>query len=279
MRPRRTDADGPDAPCTDSRSAPGVSSAVWAAGLAPGSAAASWNAGALFTGASTLKLAILMCTFARDESDPVSERAVLDLPADDPRLVELRRRRGARRTSAGRPAAAARSSRSACAGSARRTRSCTAATRSTRSSRPSTTTTRPRSPTASTRPRTTSACCSSRSRRPRAARGRPTRIGLTGRKARVALWLLIHARYPGLVREATVAPVGHKAGWLGNLQHDAALVFTPKGTLVSRGHDRGIRRRLLHLEPQLRGSRDASRAEAPATELDRRAMAGRAKSL
>jgi len=48
----------------------------------------------------------------------------------------------------------------------------------------------------------------------------------------VALWLLIHARYPGLVREATVAPVAHKAGWLGNLQHDAALIFTPRGTLV-----------------------------------------------
>jgi len=64
-------------------------------------------------------------------------------------------------------------------------------------------------------------------------RGPAHALGLTGRKARVALWLLLHARYPGLVREATGSPVAHKAGWLDTLQHDAALIFTPKGTLVS----------------------------------------------
>ena len=52
-RPRRTDGRA-QAALHNSRSAPGVSSAVWAAGLAPGGAAASWNAGALYTGASTL---------------------------------------------------------------------------------------------------------------------------------------------------------------------------------------------------------------------------------
>ena len=28
-------------------------------------------------------------------------------------------------------------------------------------------------------------------------------------------------------------PVGHKAGWLPDMQHDAALVFTPRGTIVA----------------------------------------------
>ena len=38
---------------------------------------------------------------------------------------------------------------------------------------------------------------------------------------------------PGLAWPASAFPVGHKAGWLPNIQHDAALVFTPHGTLVA----------------------------------------------
>ena len=63
--------------------------------------------------------------------------------------------------------------------------------------------------------------------------GPALRHGITAREARVALWLLIHASYPGLVRPAVAFPVGHKAGWLPQIQHDAALVFSPGGTLVA----------------------------------------------
>ena len=65
-----------------------------------------------------------------------------------------------------------------------------------------------------------------------AGRGPLAEAGVSQREARVVLWLLVHARYPGLVRPGTVFPVGHKAGWLPDLQHDAALVFTPRGTLA-----------------------------------------------
>jgi hypothetical protein len=63
--------------------------------------------------------------------------------------------------------------------------------------------------------------------------GPALRLGISAREARVALWLLVHTGYPGLVRPASAFPVGHKAGWLPNIQHDAALVFTPHGTLVA----------------------------------------------
>ena len=46
----------------------------------------------------------------------------------------------------------------------------------------------------------------------------------------------VAARARGLsrARAAGVAfPVGHKAGWLPDIQHDAALVFSPHGTLVA----------------------------------------------
>ena len=63
--------------------------------------------------------------------------------------------------------------------------------------------------------------------------GPARRLGITAREARVALWLLVHAGYPGLVRPSSPFPVAHKAGWLPTMQHDAALVFTPHGTLVA----------------------------------------------
>ena len=63
--------------------------------------------------------------------------------------------------------------------------------------------------------------------------GPAERAGITGREARVALWLLLHARYPGLVRAGTPYPVAHKAGWLPRLQHDAAIVFAPDGPVVT----------------------------------------------
>ena len=64
-------------------------------------------------------------------------------------------------------------------------------------------------------------------------KGTAHRAGISRHEARVAIWLLIHARYPGLVRPNVHDTVGHKAGWLGNVQHDAALIFTSRGTVVT----------------------------------------------
>jgi beta-lactamase class A len=230
LRPRRIDARAQKA-LANSRSAPGVSSAVWAAGLAPGSAAASWNAGAVFTGASTLKLAILMCTFARDTSDPVSsglfstyQQMILDSSneAADSVLTHLG---------------------GSTSGGGARVEGCVrglGASNTIMYGGYSIDALVPPdddddAPSIAYGKHTTAhdlgmllvALAQAAS-----GRGPAHQMGLTGRKARVALWLLLHARYPGLVREATAAPVGHKAGWLDNLQHDAALVFTPRGTLV-----------------------------------------------
>ncbi len=35
------------------------------------------------------------------------------------------------------------------------------------------------------------------------------------------------------MRPAVAFPVAHKAGWLPQIQHDAALVFSPRGTIVA----------------------------------------------
>ena len=231
VRPRRTDAAAQKA-LHGSRAAPGVSSAVWAAGLAPGSAAASWNAGALFTGASTLKLAILMCTFARDDSDPVSgglfstyQQMILD--SSNSAADEVLEHLGGSTSGGGAMV-------ESCVRRLGATNTIMYGGYSIDAVVPPVDDDDP--PSIAYGKHTTAhdlgmllvALAQAAS-----GRGPAHTIGLTGRKARVALWLLIHARYPGLVREATVAPVGHKAGWLGNLQHDAALVFTPKGTLVT----------------------------------------------
>jgi beta-lactamase class A len=228
VRPRRTDAK---VALRDSRSAAGVSSAVWAAGLAPGSAAASWNAGAVFTGASTLKLAILMCTLARDESDPVSsgmfstyQQMILD--SSNAAADAVLTRFGGSTSGGGAMV-------EGCIRQLGATNTIMYGGYSIDAVVPPVAANDP--PSIAYGKHTTAhdlgmllvALAQAAS-----GRGPAHTMGLTGRKARVALWLLIHARHPGLVREATVAPVGHKAGWLGNLQHDAALVFTPKGTLV-----------------------------------------------
>jgi beta-lactamase class A len=204
---------------------------VWAAGLEPGSAAASWNAGSVFTGASTLKLAILICAFARDASDPISsgmfstyQQMILDSSNEAADSV-LTRFGGS--TSGGGALV------ENCIRTLGATNTIMYGGYSIEAVAPPVLAEDP--PSIAYGKHTTAhdlgmllvALAQAAS-----GRGPAHTLGLTGRKARVALWLLIHAHYPGLVREATSAPVGHKAGWLGNLQHDAALVFTPKGTLV-----------------------------------------------
>jgi beta-lactamase class A len=229
VRPRTTDAAAQRA--LRGSSAGGATTSVWVAGLAPGGRAASWNAGAAFTAASTLKLAILLCTFAHDEADPVTsgyfstyQQMILDSSnsAADAVLTHLG---------------------GSTSGGSEQVESCIRQLGATNTIMyggyeidalvpPDAD---DDSPSIGLGKHTTAhdlgmllvALAQAMS-----GRGPAHAIGLTERKARVAVWLLIHARYPGLVRPSTTAPVGHKAGWLGDVQHDAALVFTPRGVLV-----------------------------------------------
>jgi beta-lactamase class A len=230
VAPRTTDAVAQRA-LRGSRSAPGVASAVWAAGLAPGSSAMSWNAGAVFTSASTLKLAILLCTFAHDESDPVTsgwfstyQQMILDSSntAADAVLVHL-----GGSTSGGAALV------DDCIHHLGLTKTIMYGGYETDSLVP------PDddddSPSIAYGKHTTAhdlGLLALSLAEAASGKGPAHAIGLTERKARIALWLLVHARYPGLVRPATSAPVAHKAGWLGELQHDASLIFTPRGTIV-----------------------------------------------
>jgi beta-lactamase class A len=214
-----------------SRAARGISSSVWTAGLAPGGRAASWNAGSLYNGASTLKLAILICALAGDEADPVTsglfssyQQMVIESSNEAADAVLTHYGGGT-------------------SGGGWRVEACIRQLGTTDTIMyggyeisaliPPVAADDP--PSIEEGKHTTAhdlgvllvALAQAAS-----GRGPAHRIGLTGRKARVALWLLLHTRYPGLVRDATAAPVAHKAGWLDNLQHDAALIFTPKGTVV-----------------------------------------------
>jgi beta-lactamase class A len=228
--PRRTDPVAQRA-LRGSSSAPGVSSAVWAAGLAPGSSAASWNAGSLFTGASTLKLAILMCTFAHDESDPVTsgwfstyQSMILDSSntAADAVLTHL-----------GGSTSGGASIVDSCVRTLGATNTIMYGGYETDAYIPPVGAEDP--PSISYGKHTTAHDLGTLLLdlvRASSGTGPAHTIGLTERKARVALWLLVHARYPGLVRPWTVSPVAHKAGWLGEVQHDASLIFTPRGTLI-----------------------------------------------
>jgi beta-lactamase class A len=230
VTPRRTDAVAQRA-LRGTRSAPGVASAVWAAGLTPGSTATSWNAGAEFTAASTLKLAILMCTFAHDPSDPVTsgwfstyQQMILD--SSNTAADEVLEHLGG-----------------STSGGAAIVDSCIAHLGTTSTIMyggyemdafvPPADDDDP--PEIAYGKHTTAhdlgmlllALMQAAS-----GKGPAHTLGLTERKARVALWLLIHARFPGLVRPSTSAPVGHKAGWLDEVEHDASLIFTPRGTII-----------------------------------------------
>jgi hypothetical protein len=94
-------------------------------------------------------------------------------------------------------------------------------------------------------------------------RGPAARLGLSPREARVTVWLLLHAAYDGLLEPAASEPVAHKAGWLSSVQHDAGLLFTPRGAVavvilthreagVSAGASRAYAARVLRLLGRLR---------------------------
>ena len=63
--------------------------------------------------------------------------------------------------------------------------------------------------------------------------GRAHALGLTGRDARVALWLLSHTDYPGLFEPWTHWVVAHKIGYIDVVWHDVAAIFEPSGTLIT----------------------------------------------
>ena len=229
VRPRRTDARAQRA--LRGSSAGGATSAVWAAGLEPGGRAASWNAGAAFTGASTLKLAILLCTLAHDEADPVTsgwfstyEQMVFDSSnsAADAVLTHL-----GGSTSGGSAIV------DSCIDKLGTTNTIMYGGYLTNAEVPPDADDDP--PSIPLGKHTTAhdlGMLLTSLAQAMSGRGPAHALGLTERKARVAVWLLLHARYPGLVRPSTNAPVAHKAGWLGIVQHDASLVFTPHGILV-----------------------------------------------
>jgi hypothetical protein len=217
----------------------GVASAAWVRDLGTGSTAA-YNAGARFPAASTLKLAILLAVLARDGTDPVRSSAwplerALALDSSNRAANELLPR-------AGGPAAVDAVARALGATATfmccdylleEGERAIEPARARRRPLPPSTVVVQPTFP-----------CCKYTTAHDlgtllvaltlaASGHGPALRQGITAREARVVLWLLVHASYPGLVRPAVAFPVGHKAGWLPDMQHDAALVFSPRGTLVA----------------------------------------------
>jgi beta-lactamase class A len=231
---------------------PGVR-AVWMRGMASGHAA-SYNAGARFTAASTLKLAVLMTSLAHNRRNPVNgplwgayRRMVVDSDNASANVVEVQmggstsggsalvnefcRRLGCRDTdmyggytpNSSRPIPVL----------ARMVTS-PAAPRAAATVPPVRT---ERSPSIGTYGKHTTAhdlgVLASTLVEAGGGRGKARRAGISRHEARVAIYLLIHARYRGLVRPNVHNVVGHKSGWLGGVEHDAALVFTPQGTVVT----------------------------------------------
>jgi len=222
--------------------------AVWMRGLASGHAA-SYNAGARFTAASTLKLGILMTSLAHNARNPVTgpvwgayRRMVLD--SDNASANAVERQMGGS-TSGGSAMVNAFCRRLGCRDTdmfggytpgpslARFVRG----EITPRASGPIPPVRVERAPFIATYGKHTTAhdlgMLLSGLVQAAGGKGVAHRAGISRHEARVAIWLLIHARYPGLVRPNVHDTVGHKAGWLGNVQHDAALVFTSRGTVAT----------------------------------------------
>jgi Beta-lactamase enzyme family len=217
----------------------GVTSAAWVRDLGSGSTAA-YNAGAHFPAASTLKLAILLGVLARESSDPLrSSSWPLELS-----LVLNSSNRAANALLA-RAGGAAQVDIVARALGATATFTCCGylLEAGERAIEPAGVERKPLPPTTVVE-QPTFPCCKYTTAHDlgtllvsltlaASGHGPALRQGITPREARVALWLLVHAAYPGLVRPSVAFPVAHKAGWLPDTQHDAALVFSPRSTLVA----------------------------------------------
>jgi hypothetical protein len=217
----------------------GVTSAAWIRNLADG-ATAGYNAGARFPAASTLKLAILLGVFAHDDADPLRspswslERSLVLNSSNRAANELLLRAGGATAVDTVAKGLGAISSLMCCGYLLEEGERATEPERMLRAPLPPT----------SVADQPTFPCCKYTTAHDlgtllvslslaATGHGPALRQGISAREARVALWLLLHAGYPGLVRPSSPFPVGHKAGWLPDIQHDAALVFTPHGTLVA----------------------------------------------
>jgi hypothetical protein len=226
---------------------PGVR-AVWMRGMASGHAA-SYNAGARFTAASTLKLAVLMTSLAHNSRNPVNgpvwgayRRMVLDSDNASANSVEVQMGGS---TSGGSALVNAFCRRLGCrdtdmyggyipnTGVARFVRS---------AAMPRAAAIVPpvqieRRPSIGAYGKHTTAhdlgILAAGLLEAAGGHGTAARQGISRHEARVAIYLLIHARYTGVVRSNVRDVVGHKAGWLGGVEHDAALVFTRRGTVVT----------------------------------------------
>ena len=223
---------------------PGVQG-VWMRGVSSGDAA-SYNAGARFTAASTLKLGILMTSLAHNRQNPVGgsvwnsyREMVLDSDNAAANTVEVQMGGS---TSGGSAMVNAFCRRLGCRdtdmyGGYLPNTSAPAVVRA----RTAPATVPPirveRSPAIGTYGKHTTAhdlgVLLSTLVEAAGGRGKARRQGISRHEARVAIYLLIHARYRGLVRPNVGNVVGHKSGWLSGVEHDAALVFTPQGTVVT----------------------------------------------
>ena len=220
------------------RSQPGVVNAVWARNLASGYAA-SYNAGATFPAASTLKLAILLTAFSRDPVDPLDSAAWplyrrLVIDSSNAAANGVLVRMGGSTSSGGAMVNAFARDLGATATDMYGGYLLEADERAVSAAPvpPVTVAEQPSYPrgkhtTAHDLGQIVSALVQAA-----AGRGPAHRLSVSGREARTALWLLLHARHPGLLGPATGLPVAHKVGYLARLQHDAAVVFAPDGPLV-----------------------------------------------
>jgi Beta-lactamase enzyme family len=215
----------------------GVTSAAWIRDLSTGRTA-SYNAGAHFPAASTVKLGILLGVLARDDADPLRssswslERSLV-LNSSNLAANELLPRAGGAAAVDTLVQALGGTGTFTCCGYLLEPGEGSRSAQRERRLPPTTIVDQPSFP-----------CCKYTTAHDlgtllvslmlaSTGHGPALRLGITAREARVALWLLVHASYPGLVRPSSAFPVGHKAGWLPDIQHDAALVFTPHGTLVA----------------------------------------------
>jgi beta-lactamase class A len=221
---------------------PGVR-AVWMRGMASGDAA-SYNAGARFTAASTLKLGILMTSLAHNRRNPVGgsvwnayKRMVLDSDNVAANNVEIQMGGS---TSGGSAMVNAFCRALGCRDTdmyggyiPNTSRPATVVARAASAVPPVRVDRRPSIPVGKHTTAHDLGLLLSTLVEAGGSRGKARRQGITRHEARVAVYLLIHARYRGLVRPNVGDVVGHKSGWLGGVEHDAALVFTPQGTVVT----------------------------------------------
>ena len=217
------------------RAQTGVATSAWIRDLRRGTAAAS-NAGARFPSASTLKLGILLALFARSTVDPTASGTWSLVRS----MIQSSSNRASNELLPSAGGAEGVNSLMASAGATSTDMCCPYLLEGDESLGWSL---HPPVPPIDVSEQPTFPCCKYTTAHDlgsllvslalaTSGHGPLVKAGVTAREARVAEWLLIHTDYPGLVRPTVPYVVGHKAGWLPDMQHDAALVFSPRGTIV-----------------------------------------------